>query len=77
MECRDREPQFSLTVDFSGVQRMRISEFGCPMMRVIGLYIKDIGDRHWEGIRWEIGDYENNEISSCCSDIRIRSSRLL
>jgi hypothetical protein len=37
MECRDREPHFALTVYFSGVQRLRISEFGCPVMRIIGL----------------------------------------
>lgn len=77
IECRDREPQFVLTVHFSGVQRLRLSEFGCPAMRIIGLYVKDISDRQWGGIRWEVGDYENNEITFYCADIRIVSSALL
>jgi hypothetical protein len=77
MECRDREPHFALTVYFSGVQRLRISEFGCPVMRIIGLYVKDISDRQWEDIRWEVGDYEDNEISFFCAEIRIVSSRLI
>jgi hypothetical protein len=77
IECREREPRFALTVYFSGVQRLRILDFGCPVMRIIGLYIKDISDRQWEDIRWEVGDYEDDEIAFFCAEIRVVSSRLL
>lgn len=76
MECHERKPKFAVTLKFSGAQRLRISEFGCPM-RIIGFCIKDIADRQWEGLRWEIGDFENSEIGFHCAEIRVLSCVLL
>ena len=45
------------------------------MTRVIGLECVNISERQWEGVRWEIRDYENGMLHFYCSDLSVSGLR--
>src|ERR1041384_6237504 len=70
METEGRTPNYRVILRFGGVSQLRLASeesFGGgtakAVGRISGLDIKDISDRQWEGIRWDIGDYEDSAIS--------------
>lgn len=42
--------------------------------KISGFYVKDMSAMGYEtGVKYEVGDYENDEIEFYCSDIEIKS----
>ncbi|MFZ5876325.1 MAG: hypothetical protein ACOYXU_07940 [Nitrospirota bacterium] len=62
VESEDRSPNYQMKFTFSGVSGFSISDFGGGQTRVIGFDVKDVSDRQWEGVSWEVIDFENNAI---------------
>jgi hypothetical protein len=61
---------YRLLLRFSGVRGLRLSGFG-NLTRITGLDIMDISDRQWEGMRWEISDFENGFVHFSCREARV------
>ena len=60
VESEDRNPNHQLKLTFCGVAGLRLDDFGGGQTRVIGLDIVDVTEKQWEGIFWEVLDFENN-----------------
>lgn len=55
-----------------GVQNFRAQLSGSPS-QVMGLEIESIRDRQWEGLNWELHDYEDERLEFLCRDIEVVS----
>lgn len=62
IECEDRAPNFQMKITFGGVADLRLEGFGGGPTRIIGLDVVDAADRQWEGVSWEVLDFENNSM---------------
>src|SRR5687768_15639060 len=62
VESEDRHPNYRMQFTFCDVSGLRIDGFGGGETRIIGLDIVNIAEKQWEGISWEIIDFENNAI---------------
>ncbi len=62
MSSARRLPGYSVTLRFSGVSALNISDFGSALIQVMGFDVSDISDRQWEGINWEVYDFENGAL---------------
>jgi hypothetical protein len=67
----DRTPQASLRIELTGVCELSVSGFGNAPTRIIGLDIEDISNRQWEGIAWELVDFENEDIHCYAQDVAV------
>ena len=63
-------PFHRAVMEFSGARSVKICfpESG----QVMGFTIDDISDRNLEGLRYRVGDYEDNRISFQCKDVSVR-----
>jgi hypothetical protein len=61
----------TVTLVAGGVVNLRISSWGGNETRLIGLGCIDISANQWEGLRWQVVDYENDMIHFYCRDLRI------
>ncbi len=52
---------------FERVTDVRFSGFG----QIMGMYIQSVVDRGWEGLRFEVGDYEEEKIHLFCHSISL------
>lgn len=60
---------YQIRMEFVNVHSLRF----CGNGQISGFYIRDMLERGYEGgSRYEIGDYENGEISFWCSDVIIQ-----
>lgn len=64
-------PQFRVRLQFRGIRDLRIREIGDTPKQVTGFDIVDISDRGWEGVAFEIEDYENGIIHFLCNEIEL------
>jgi hypothetical protein len=64
-----------ITVLFRGVRDFRFVEVGGRQTRITGLEVRDISDRQWEQLRWEVVDFEDDSIRFLCRDIILTSAR--
>lgn len=60
-----------INIKFYNVSNLYIKIFGGGLTQITGLYIKDISDKGWEKIRWEVGDFEIGAIKFYAADISI------
>jgi hypothetical protein len=58
LETEDRTPNVRAKFLFTKVRSFRIDMSATPG-RILGFEIFDVSDRHWEGIQFEIRDFEN------------------
>lgn len=66
MTCSDG---YYIKLEFADVNAMCFRGNG----QISGFYIKDMSGRGYEnGSRYEVGDYEENEISFYCSDVIVK-----
>ena len=61
------EPRQRIGFRFHRVTDVSYSGFG----QVMGLYIQSIQDRGWEGLSYEVGDYEDGEIHLYCRSLAL------
>jgi hypothetical protein len=73
VESDDRNPNYRLNLTFGGVSGLRLDGFGGQETRVTGLEIADVADRQWEGITWEISDFENAALTFRAASARLVS----
>lgn len=55
---------------FEGVGGLHLKDFGGGAVQVMGFDIHYIGDRGWEGIKFEIEDYEDGRIAFMCRGVK-------
>ena len=60
IESEDRTPNYQLKLTFCGIAGLRLDDFGGGQTRIIGLDIVDATEKQWEGVLWEVLDFENN-----------------
>ena len=73
LESSSRAPNYAMRLRFSGVSSFRVKDFGSTWTSISGFHIVDIADRQWEDVRWEVEDYENDDIGFYCRSIEIVS----
>jgi len=64
-------PRFKLDLRFIGITDLRIREFGAAETQIMGFSIIDVSDRGWEGVNYEIEDYENDRIHFLCRQVEV------
>jgi hypothetical protein len=66
----DRE-WFIIKLEFSAVRDFCVRGMGPGALQVMGFEIEDVAGRGLEGVRYRIGDYEDDKISFFCTDVEI------
>jgi hypothetical protein len=67
----DRQINWQLTLAGVGVQDLQVNGWGGAETRITGLQCVDIRDRQWEGLEWEVSDYQGGMIKFYCSELEI------
>lgn len=65
------KPMHRVTMLFDGVAGLNLKDFGSAPTQIMGFDIHAIGDRGWEGVHFEIQDYEDGRIRFFCDRVRI------
>jgi hypothetical protein len=73
VESEDRTPNYQIKISFSGVSGLKCQGFGGGETRVAGLDVMDISGRQWEGLHWELVDFENDTLEFCAATAEIIS----
>ena len=73
LQTEERDPNFEIKLQFSGVTNLKINEFGNDVTRIIGFDIQDVKNNQWEGIAWEVLDYEEDRLHFYAKTARIIS----
>ena len=63
--------RFKADFRFTGVTDLSIKEFGCGDTQIMGFDVVDLSERGWEGVRYEVQDYENGRIHFLCANIEV------
>jgi len=63
----DRNEKFGVRFTFHRVSGLKIQD----THQVCGLAVRDVRSRGWEGIRFEVYDYENAAITFFCEDVTL------
>lgn len=71
------QPMSRVVLHFDGVVALRIDHFGGGRTQIMGFQILDVSDRHHEGIRFEVGDYEDGRIQFSAESITVLSAEPL
>lgn len=66
-----------ITVLFKGVRDFKVQDLAARPSRISGFDVREISADHWEDIRWQITDYEDESVGFLCRDIRLQSARLV
>ena len=64
-------PHAQVGIRFHRVSIDSFSGFG----QIMGLYFQSIRERGWEGLRFEVGDYEDGQIHLFCHEISVFDPR--
>jgi hypothetical protein len=59
VESEDRHPNYQLRLTFCDVSGLKLDDFGGGQTRIMGLEIVNITEKQWDGINWEVLDFEN------------------
>ncbi len=65
------EPMYRVTLLFDGVQGLALKEFGSAHVQIMGFDVRSISDRGWDGINFEVEDYEDGRIRLSCGRVQI------
>ena len=60
-----------VTLLFDGVQGLKLKAFGSSRVQIMGFDIRWVGGQGWDGINFEVEDYEDGRIHFFCSGARI------
>ncbi len=74
MEFKNREKNTRAEALLQHIQNLQIDSISSGFLMITGLEFFSIRDRGWEGLNWEIHDYEKGIISFYCRDIEILRS---
>lgn len=73
--CNDRlttaQPSYRVSILCQGIRDLSLSDFTSTPTQISGFEITDISDLGWEQLRFEISDYEDNQIRFYCKTIEI------
>lgn len=53
----------TIRLRFAGVQSVNIRDFGGDSTRILGLEARNIANRQWENLSWEVEEFENSQMS--------------
>lgn len=53
-------PELVMRLRFTGVVGLRLEGFGSLETRIMGFDVVDIRDKGWEGLFWDVLDYEDD-----------------
>jgi hypothetical protein len=63
------EPATALSLRFTGIRGFHVKDFGGGRARIVGFDIESLQDRQLEGIRYQVLDYENDDLGFLCRDV--------
>lgn len=70
----DREGLFTpVVLQFDGVRNLSLMGFGGGPRQVMGFEVVDVSKDQLEGIRYSVGDYEDDRISFFCQNVQVVS----
>jgi len=67
----DRDPKFRVTLAFDGVRDLALKMTGGGPLPLMGFDLHDISSKGWEGLNFEVEDYEDATISFRCAKARV------
>lgn len=62
-----------ISIVFSDVSNLKLNFEGTSIPQIAGFDIVDVSNQGWEGINFQIEDYENDRISFNCRDVEAKS----
>jgi hypothetical protein len=77
MQTRDRHRGCRMHVKFQGIRDLHVRTSLGPQRPVIGLFLGDKSQDQWEGVRWEIGDCEHDDIHFYAREVEIIDAKML
>lgn len=76
LETESRDPNVRVRMSFHDVTSFSFT-IDTTQPRVLGLDIRDISERQWFAKRWEVLDWEHEDIHFYCHRARVDSVELL
>ena len=76
LETEGRAPDVRVTLTFSCVSSLRL-DLTRTHMWISGFDVRDISDRQWDGIRWEVVDSEDDALHFYCREAQVDAVELL
>jgi hypothetical protein len=67
------EKMFRVTIAFDDVSNFSLKDFGGGPVQIMGFDILFVGDRGFEGINYEVEDYEDGRIHFFCGGVNVLS----
>jgi hypothetical protein len=64
-----------LALKFKDVRKVTLEDFTGVGDRITGFDIREISDRQWEGIAWEVFDYEEKQMHFFAREAEIIEAR--
>lgn len=77
MDSEDLTPNIRVCFRFSGVVNFMLNLKDSSTSRIIGFDVRNISERGWEGLKWEVEDYEDQRISFCSATAKVVSAELV
>jgi hypothetical protein len=78
LDTERRAPNYRISVRFRRVSSLKIESLGGGSVQgITGFDVFCIADRQWDGLDWEVTDYENSAIHFYCESVEITSVSLL
>ena len=65
--ARDCDPSSQMvTIRFSGVRNLALSELGGGYSQICGLTVEDVSGEQWDHVNWHVTDFEDGRIEFMC-----------
>lgn len=71
LRSKNRSDGSKINLRFLGVTTFSVAELNWQDPVIMGFVIKNISDQGWEGLNWEVLDYENNRIHFYARDAEV------
>ncbi|MBC7880095.1 MAG: hypothetical protein H7Y37_02070 [Anaerolineae bacterium] len=67
----DIESSDTIRMDFGCVSNFSVKELGGGINQLLYLQIKDIRDRQWDRVNYEVSEFERESVYFFCQDVKI------
>ena len=73
LDSENLNPNYRVTFVFSEISGLRLEGFGGGETRILGFAIDRISLRQWEGLNWQVSDFEGGAIELFCKSAEVTS----
>lgn len=63
----------AIALEFEDVAQLSVSKFGGGLTQLMRLMVKDVRDRQWDRVAYEVSDVEREAIFFTCKDVKLVS----